>query len=277
MHMERSGRCRTPGAGRDDRWHPERYERFRRERERPVHDLLALLQPAPDGRAADLGCGSGRYTRWLHQHVGAADTVGIDSSPRMLAGAEGHGSEGVRFLEGDLADLGGLDGDFDVLFANASLQWVPEQPTVLRRLISRLAPGGQLAFQVPANYDHPSHTIADAVGAELGLEPLDRAAGALSPAAYAELLWDAGLRELDVTLRIYGVAMDRTDQVIDWVSGTLLTRFERQLDEEGFAEFTERYRRRLLDALGDPTGTRPYFYAFPRILCRAVATSPSRP
>ena len=251
-----------------DRWDPERYEQFRAERERPVHDLLDLVAPAPGGRAADLGCGTGRYTPLLHRRCGAAETVGIDSSPHMLAGAEEFAGDGVRFVTGDLTELGGLGGRWDVLFANASLQWVPDHRQLLAGLVGRLAPGGQLAFQVPANFGHPSHTVADELGAELGLEPLRRQIGSLSPAAYAEILWHLGLRELDISERIYGVEMARTDDVIAWVSGTLLTRFERQLPPEDMATFRQRYRTRLLEALGDPGGDRPYFYAFPRILCR---------
>lgn len=257
----------TPRDG-DDQWDPDTYERFRAERERPVHDLLALLRPAPGGRAADLGCGTGRYTPWLAERVDAAEAVGIDSSPRMLAGSAAFASDRVRFVEGDLVELGGLDGDFDVLFANAAFQWVADQEALLGGLVGRLRPGGQLAFQVPANFDHPSHVVADEVGAEFGLEPLDRAIGALSPARYAEILWSAGLRDLDVTLRIYGVEMERTGQVIDWVSGTLLTRFERQLDAGAFERFCARYRERLLAELADADDRQPYFYAFPRILCR---------
>ena len=252
----------------DDRWDPDRYERFRADRERPVTDLLALVEPRPGGRAADLGCGTGRYTALLADHVGAAETVGIDSSSRMLAGSEAFVRPGVRFLEGDLRDLDAVGGAWDVLFANASLQWLPDHEDLLDGLVRRLAPGGQLAFQVPANFGHPSHTVADEVGRRFGLEPLDRAIGALTPARYAEVLWASGLRELDVSLRIYGVEMDRTDEVIDWVSGTLLTRFEARLDADDYERFRATYRHQLLDALGDPDGDRPYFYAFPRILCR---------
>lgn len=259
MNMEQSG---------TDRWDPERYERFRSQRERPVHDLLALVEPVPGGRAADLGCGTGRYTPLLHERVRARETVGIDSSPQMLVRASEYESDTIRFVEGDLADLAGLPGTWDVLFANASLQWLADHDSLVTSLVGRLAPQGQLAFQVPANFDHPSHTVADEVGLRFGLEPLARHIGALRPARYAELLWGAGLRDLDVTMRIYGVDMARTDDVIEWVSGTMLTRFESQLDPARFDEFRAEYRRALLAALGDPDGSSPYYYAFPRILCR---------
>lgn len=257
-----------------DTWDPDRYERFRIERERPVHDLLALVHPVPGGRAADLGCGTGRYTALLHERVGARETVGVDSSARMLADAgtdagTGRGGGGeVRFVHGDLADADVAAGEWDVLFANASLQWLPDHHELLPALIARLAPGGQLAFQVPANFEHPSHTVADELGREHGFEPLATSIDSLSPARYAEILWAGGLRDLDVTMRIYGVAMDRTDDVVAWVSGTLLTRFESALDAAAFAAFRDEYRRRLLTHLGDPDGSSPYYFAFPRILCR---------
>lgn len=254
-------------ANEGDAWDPDRYERFRAERERPVHDLMTQIRPAPGGRAVDLGCGTGRYTELLHRHLRASETVGIDSSERMLAQSCEHATEEIRFEVGDLREL---TGDWDMIFANASLQWVPDHAALLPRLVERLTPGGQLAFQVPANFDHPSHTVADAVGQRFGIEPRSAYIDSLSAAQYAELLWGAGLRDLDVSLRIYGVEMARTDDVLEWVAGTLLTRAESALAPDDFAEFRGRYRHELLDELGDPEGDRPYFYAFPRILASGV-------
>lgn len=246
-----------------DAWDADRYDRFAEQRRRPLLDLLDRIPPAPGGRAADLGCGNGWGTPLLHQRTGAAETVGIDSSPRMLEGSGAHLVDGVRFEVGDLA---AVEGTWDVLFANASLQWLPDHDELLPALVERLRPGGTLAFQVPANFDHPSHTVADEVGRRLGLEPLDRTIGALSPARYAEILHAAGIAEPDVVLRIYGHRMASTGEVIDWVSGTLLTAFEARLAPDAFEAFRAEYRTTLLARLGDPDGTRPYFYAFPRIL-----------
>ena len=250
--------------GRDaDTWDPQQYERFREARERPVHDLLSLVEPSPQGRAVDLGCGTGRYTPLLHQRVGASETLGIDASARMLEQRAPHAGDGIRFERRDITEL---EGRWDVVFANASLHWIPDHDELLPHLISHLTPGGQLAVQVPANFDHPSHTVADAVGKDLGLESLAHDAGVVSPARYAEILWAADLRDIDVVMRVYGVEMTRTDHVVEWVTGSLLTRFERALSPERFAEFRVEYRRRLLDELDDPDGSSPYYFAFPRIL-----------
>jgi trans-aconitate 2-methyltransferase len=256
-----------PNISVPDAWDAARYDRFAEQRRRPALDLLERVPPAPGGRAADLGCGDGWATHLLHERTGAAEAVGIDTSARMLGGARP--APGVRFEEGDLSTL---DGDWDVLFANASLQWVPDHRSLLPRLVERLRPGGTLAFQVPANFGHPSHRVADEVGRRLGLEPLDREVGALDAPTYAEVLHAAGIEEPDVVLRVYGHRMARTDEVIEWVSGTLLTSFERRLDADAFAAFRDEYRRTLLERLGDPGGSRPYYYAFPRILASGRRT-----
>lgn len=255
-------------TSRDDSWDPARYERFRAERERPVQDLMTMIHATPGGRVVDLGCGTGRYLPALRDRTGAAVVIGVDSSARMLdeARAALDDDPAIEVIEGDLRDL---DGTWDLIFSNAAIQWVDDHPGLLDHLAGCLTAGGRLAVQLPANFDHPSHRIADEVGRDFGLEPLDRHIGALSPARYAELLWAAGLRDVDAQLRVYGNEMERTEDVIAWVSGTLLTRFEKRLDTETFGRFRTEYRRRLLDALGDPDGGRPYFYAFSRILFTA--------
>src|SRR5688572_14747768 len=144
-----------------DTWDPQQYERFARERSQPFYDLLGLVQPVPGGSVVDLGCGTGALTADLHRRTGAATTVGIDNSPAMLADAAAHEGDGLRF---ELADIGSLSGGpYDVVFANASLQWLPDHPALLAKVTDAVNAGGQLAVQVPANRDHPSHVAAYAV------------------------------------------------------------------------------------------------------------------
>jgi len=59
-----------------DTWDPTQYDKFQREREQPFFDLLALVQPAPGMRVVDLGCGTGKLTRALHEQLAAAETDG---------------------------------------------------------------------------------------------------------------------------------------------------------------------------------------------------------
>jgi len=252
-------------------WDPNQYERFKAERRVPFDDLLGLCRPIPGGSAVDLGCGTGELTAALHESLGSAQTTGIDSSAAMLERAGTLGVPGLSFRSGDLGTWEGPP--VDLVMANASLHWVSDHPDLLGRVRRGLAPGGQLAFQVPANFDHPSHTVARAVAAEppfaeaLGTAgPEDRGAGVLSPTAYAVLLHRLGALDQFVALQVYGHVLGSTDEVVEWVMGTLLTPYRAHLDEATFAAFVSRYRQRLVAEVGQQ---RPYFYPFPRILCWA--------
>jgi trans-aconitate 2-methyltransferase len=242
-----------------DVWNPTQYERFAAERRQPFDDLLALLRPTPGGRAVDLGCGSGELTVELHRHLGAASTLGLDSSAAMLDKAPR--ADGVRFEVGDLSTFAS-DEPLDVIFANAALQWVPEHVALLSRLTTLLQPGGQLAIQVPCNHDHASHLVIAEVSAELMDEPPADpvAVNVLSPARYAELLHDLGFAEQHVRMQVYGHVLNSTADVVEWTKGTSLTRFK---GHPRYDELVDTYRERLVARLGDQ---RPFFYAFKRIL-----------
>lgn len=216
----------------------------------------------------DFGCGSGELTSELHRHLGAAETVGVDSSAAMLEPARSHAGEGLRFELGDLTTWS-PPWAVDVILANASIQWVPDHASLLRRWRDLLRPGGQLAICVPANFDHPSHLLADLVGQRFGLEPLERVEAVLAPETYATLLDDLGFDQVHVRLQVYLHHLATTTSVLDWVQGTLLTSYRRRLDDDAFDAFLADYRSELLDALGDPAGTRPYVHAFKRILMTA--------
>ena len=250
-----------------DAWDPTQYGRFAAERRQPFDDLLGLLAPVPAGRALDLGCGSGELTVDLHRRLAAASTVGIDTSAAMLERAPA--VDGVRFELGDLTAFA-AGAPYDAIVANAALHWVPDHDGLLARLASMLAPGGQLAVQVPYNHDHVSHTVSAALGREepfasalAGGAPDPVAANVLTPERYAERLHALGFAAQHVRLQVYGHVLDSTADVVEWTKGTSLTRFKRLLPDELFELFVDRYRDRLVAKLGEQ---RPYFYAFKRIL-----------
>src|SRR4051794_25528961 len=172
-----------------DTWDPGQYEQFERERSAPFFDLLDLVEPCPGGRVVDLGCGTGALTRALHERTGARSTVGIDSSRQMLERSAEHAGGGLTFELGDIAEWTPRE-PVDLIFSNAALHWVDEHDALLKRLTSALAPGGQLAVQVPANHDQPSHLVAEQVAGE---EPFREALGGhlrrspvLAPERYAQ-------------------------------------------------------------------------------------------
>lgn len=257
-----------------DSWNPDQYRRFADERAAPFHDLLGLIDPGPGARVVDLGCGTGELTAHAASLLGAASVEGIDNSSAMLASATVHAGERVRFEHGDIASWTAA-GDVDVVIANASLQWVPDHRAVLERWAAALAPGGWLAVQVPANAHAATHTVATEVArrepfrsafGEAG-PPIDPvAANVLPPESYSRVLWELGLVDQQVMLRVYAHTLDSTRDAVEWVKGTMLTRFARVLPEPLYRQFVDAYEQALIEEVGDH---RPFFFPFNRILFRA--------
>ncbi len=250
-----------------DTWNPTQYDKFRREREQPFFDLLALIKPAPDMRIVDLGCGTGKLTALLHERLHARETVGVDRSARMLEAAGTGAPAGLRFEVGTIEAFDARRG-YDLIFSNAAFHWVEDHDALISRLAAALEPGGQLAFQVPAMHGGLSHTIAQDL---TDVEPFrtafagwSRPQPVLAPDRYAHLLHRAGFADEHVRLVVYPHVLGGREEVIEWMKGTLLTEYERHLPPALFAAFVDEYRARLMAAQDD---ARPFFFPFNRILC----------
>jgi trans-aconitate 2-methyltransferase len=255
-----------------DTWDPRQYDKFQREREQPFYDLLALVQPAPAMRVVDLGCGTGKLTRVLHQRLDALHTTGIDRSEKMLDTAlGGHQPSGLRFavatIEDFAAGVAGADR-FDLIFSNAAYHWVNDHETLITQLAARLPPGGQLAFQVPAQHEDATHVTADELA---DTEPFRSALGGwrrihsvLPPDRYARILYRTGFADPNVRLMVYPHVLASRGAVVEWMKGTLLTEYARHLPAGLFERFVDAYAERLLPQLD---AAEPFFFPFKRILC----------
>jgi trans-aconitate 2-methyltransferase len=255
-------------------WDPDQYRRFADERAQPFRDLLARLGAVRGGRAVDLGCGPGELTALAAERLGVDEMVGIDNAPTMLASASAHATERVRFEFGDIATWTS-NSDHDLVLAAASLQWVPDHPTVLERWTRALAPGGLLAVQVPANAHAPTHVVAAQLAAT---EPYLSAFGGdgppadpvavnvLAPDEYARVLYSLGCVDIDVRLQVYPHVLPSSRHAVEWVRGTTLNRFQSVLPAEVFDAFVVDYERALLEVMGDD---EPCFFPFNRILFTA--------
>lgn len=144
-----------------------------------------LVREDGPGPVADLGCGPGTVTAFLHDR--GLDVFGIDLSPRMVALAR-RAHPGLRFEEGSMTALDLADGALSGLVAWYSIIHTPPEalPGVFAEFHRVLAPGGRalLAFQVD---DQPRH-LTQWFGHEISLD-LTRP----SPERAADLLGRAGL------------------------------------------------------------------------------------
>ncbi len=247
-------------------WNPAQYERFKDERTAPFFDLLSLVEPIPGGRAIDLGCGTGELTAVMHERVKAKSTIGLDNSETMLERSASFAGSGLRFKLGTAMRFAPR-APLDLIFSNAALQWLPDHEKLFVRLANGLAKRGQFAVQMPANHDHPTHQTAFELAAE---EPWRSALGGytrtwpvLPPERYAEILDNLGFQQQSVRLQVYGHHLASRDETVEWVKGTLLTPYQERMAPDAYARFLAAYRERLLPHLAN---TKPYFYAFKRVI-----------
>ncbi|WP_395676066.1 trans-aconitate 2-methyltransferase [Enterobacter sp.] len=241
-------------------WNPSLYLQYGAERTRPAIELLARITLDNVTSIVDLGCGPGNSTALLKQRWPAADITGVDNSPAMLEEAR-HALPECRFVESDIRQYKpGLP--LSLIYANASLQWVPDHYTLLPHLVSLLRLNGVLAIQMPDNWLEPTHVAMREVAYEQGYP--DRGREPLPGVyAYYDSLSDTGC-EVDIWRTTYYHKMSSHQAIIDWVSATGLRPWLQELNESEQNNFLKRYLQ-LLEEQYPLQENGQILLAFPRL------------
>jgi len=228
-----------------NQWDPKTYLAFADERTRAAAELLARVPIEAPGRVIDLGCGPGNSTALLASRWPGVQLEGLDSSPEMIDQAR---QSDVK-ADWSVADIAGWTAAtlYDVVYSNAALQWVGDQTALLPRLMQAVRPGGVLAFQVPMNFDMPSHVLMREVAADgpwaaklsgvrnIVLMSTEQSFDILEPCTASLDIWETE----------YLQVMDGPDAVYRWVSGTGLRPFVQALDDAERDAFIQAYKARL--------------------------------
>jgi trans-aconitate 2-methyltransferase len=253
-------------------WSARQYVTFEQERTRPARDLLAAIPPVEARSVIDLGCGPGNSTELLVEHFSGATVRGLDSSGDMIDAAR----QRLPAVAFDIADIGRWDepGPFDVIFANAVLQWLPDHATLLPSLVNKLAPGGTLAIQMPDTLHQPSHRLMRDIAANGSwAQQLARAADTRTEVADASTYYSIlkpHCSRVDVWRTTYHHPLaGGAAGVVQWFKGSGLRPFLDPLDEGQRAQYLEQYLHAVeqaYPALDDGTVLLP----FPRVFMVAT-------
>jgi trans-aconitate 2-methyltransferase len=252
-------------------WSATQYLAFESERTRPVRDLLAAIPTANVERAADIGCGPGNSTEMLLQRFPHASVVALDNSADMLEAARKR-LPGVRVAQADIAQWDD-PGPYDVILANAVLQWLPDHAQLFPRLVSKLGPGGSLAVQMPDNLDEPAHVLMREVAKDARwADRLGSAAGLRSQAHGArwhyELLHGSCAR-VDVWRTVYLHVLQGAGAVVEWFKGSGLRPYLAPLDDAERAQYLARYQAAIAQAY-PPLADGKVLLPFPRLFIVAT-------
>lgn len=233
-------------------WDPNQYLKFADHRLRPALELLDRVPLQSSQIIYDLGCGTGQVTRLMAERWPAATVYGLDNSQEMLTKAATEPGR-VQWIEADISTWS-PDEPPDLLYSNATLQWVEGHQDLFPRLVSFLKPGGCLAVQMPLSWGAPSHqlmreTLANggAHGNALGTAELRQAVARKwveDAEVYYDLLEDQ-CRSLDIWETEYLQILAGDDPVLEWVKGTGLRPILNGLGGEERERFLAEYRQRL--------------------------------
>jgi trans-aconitate 2-methyltransferase len=253
-------------------WSAKQYVAFEDERTRPARDLLSALPDIEARSVIDLGCGPGNSTELLAARFPDAAVHGIDSSSDMIAAASRRLPQ-VRFTIAGIQEWND-PGPFDVILANAVLQWVPNHATLLPALMAKLATGGGLAIQMPDNLDDPAHRLMREIADD---GPWARTLAAASATrtpigdanGYYELLSPLCVKVDVWRTTYYHPLSGGAAAIVEWFKGSGLRPFLETLDAPSCAGYLERYTAavaRAYPALSDGSVLLP----FPRVFMVAI-------
>jgi trans-aconitate methyltransferase len=105
--------------------------------------LVDLLKPKAGERILDLGCGTGVLTSEIASR--GAEVYGIDRSIEMIEQAKSK-FPALRFEVADARELK-FNDEFDAVFSNAVLHWIPEPEKVAAGIARALRPGGRFVAE----------------------------------------------------------------------------------------------------------------------------------
>ena len=234
-------------------WSPKQYLKFANERTQPCRDLAARIDLANVNRVIDLGCGPGNSTAVLRDRWPGAEFTGLDNSVGMIERARRE-FPGQQWIAADISEWAANGGpQFDIVFSNAALQWVEDHAWLYPRLLSRVAPGGALAIQIPANIDALPHRLMREVAASSPWKSRFPA-GKVTEWHHHEMdfYYDvlAPSARLDIWATEYLHILPDTAAIVEWYRGTGLRPFLEVLETEADRE---RFAADYLEAL------RPHF------------------
>lgn len=247
-------------------WNPDLYRQFEAERTRPAAELLARVIHPNAKFISDLGCGPGNSTELLHHAYPDALLTGLDTSQAMLEQARDR-LPSCRFELADIREWQPQQQQ-DIIYGNASLQWVTGHEQLLPHLMQQLAPEGILAVQMPDNLDQPSHQlmqkVADGSPWKTLIGSIDNSRKKLlTTEQYYDLLAGQGAL-VDIWRTTYYHVMPSAKAIVDWLSATGLRPFLAPLDDAQQEAFLTQYLHEL-EQVYLPRADRSVLLAFPRL------------
>ena len=220
-------------------WNSDQYLKFKDQRTQPAIDLAKRVSGNNPQTILDIGCGPGNSTAVLKSIFPNALIKGIDTSQDMIDKAR----RTYPDIDFNLGDAREITENYDLLFSNACLQWIPNHKELIPYLMSKLNDGGTLAVQIPMNGDEPLFGIIRDVVSELKLNSLSRQ-WTRTPVEYYEILSSCS-SGFQVWETVYYHDLPNHKALLEWVKGTHIRPYLELLSKEDGLEFENEILNRV--------------------------------
>lgn len=220
-------------------WNPQQYLKFKSERTQPSIDLVTRIMIDGPETIIDIGCGPGNSTQILHRRWPDADIVGLDSSQKMIEKAR-QDYPGQKWMVGDASDLD-TNQNYDIVFSNATLQWIPNHDVLIARLFNAVNENGVLAVQVPANDESPLHKALLSVARSQKWQGYTSGCEKLLTYHNFEYYYNVLISltdDFDIWETMYYHVLESHEALLEWYRSTGMKPFLERLPDDGArAEF----------------------------------------
>jgi len=247
-------------------WDPKLYNQFRNIRYQPFFDLADLVSNEHLHDCVDIGCGTGEQTSILSRRFEKSNFLGIDSSEEMLAESKQYENAKLHFRKMTIAELSDSGSTWNLVFSNAALQWAEDHRELFPKLISKIRSGGQLAVQMPFQKENTLNQILLELVSEKPFADLllgfRHDSPLLTMDEYTSLLFDNGLKELTIFLKVYPIIAKSENDLFDFIAGSALIPYLERLDTKEKELFVSEYKQRIKNSFKK----FPAIYPFKRIL-----------
>jgi trans-aconitate 2-methyltransferase len=215
------------------------YLKFGKERIQPTIDLVSKIDFANPATIIDIGCGPGNSTQILLQRWPESKIVGIDNSEAMIQKAkQDYPAQEWKLMD---ADKELIPGRYDIVFSNATIQWIPGHFGLLQRLRNNLTENGLLAIQLPLFFEMPLGKSIAKISKEKRWAHLTEIVNDLftihSPSEYYNMLSEI-FSSFEIWVTDYIHVMDSHHSVLEMIRSSglrpYLDRLETKADKKDF-------------------------------------------
>lgn len=230
-------------------WNPEKYNQFKSIRYQPFFDLMGLISEDGLNKGIDIGCGTGEQTSLLAEKFSEASFLGIDASAEMLAESRKYEQARLQFQQTTIEEFAAASSTWDLIFSNAALQWSDHHEVIFPKLLSQLNDKGQFAVQMPVQKENLlNKLLTDLVKTQpfAGyLNNCSRESPVLSIDEYAQIMFESGLKDIQIIQKVYPIIADIPETLFDFISGSALIPYLERLSEKEQILFNAEYKYRI--------------------------------